>query len=190
VGHHRGNTRNGKGQKTLKGDFGELELETPRDRQASFDPKIDLARGICRLVASEVMDDKSAGLRRQIASAKTVAATVRLAQSDERLAALPETWDRDAYLLATPGGTVELKSGKLRSALPTDFITRVTAVSPAPPSSPVPTLWSRFLKDITLGDTELEGFLRRAAGYSLCADVSEEAFFSCLAAGSTAKRCS
>src|SRR6201997_3549979 len=40
AGHHGGNTRNGKSQKTLKGDFGELELETPRDRQATFDPKI------------------------------------------------------------------------------------------------------------------------------------------------------
>src|SRR5437879_9930018 len=44
AGHHRGNTRNGKSQKTLQGDFGELELETPRDRQASFDPKI-VAKG-------------------------------------------------------------------------------------------------------------------------------------------------
>ncbi len=40
AGHHRGNTRNGKSRKTLKGDFGELELETPRDRQASFKPKL------------------------------------------------------------------------------------------------------------------------------------------------------
>ena len=40
AGHHRGNSRNGKSQKTLKGEFGELELETPRDRQATFDPKI------------------------------------------------------------------------------------------------------------------------------------------------------
>src|SRR6202167_650823 len=40
AGHRRGNTRNGKSQKTLKGDFGELELETPRDRQATFEPKI------------------------------------------------------------------------------------------------------------------------------------------------------
>src|SRR2546422_7291456 len=43
AGHHRGNTRNGKSQKTLKGEFGELELETPRDRQATFDPKIVVA---------------------------------------------------------------------------------------------------------------------------------------------------
>jgi len=44
AGRHRGNTRNGKSQKTLKGEFGELELETPRDRQATFDPKI-VAKG-------------------------------------------------------------------------------------------------------------------------------------------------
>jgi putative transposase len=47
AGHHRGNTRNGKSPKTLKGDFGELELETPRDRKATFDPKI-VAKGQTR----------------------------------------------------------------------------------------------------------------------------------------------
>jgi putative transposase len=47
AGHHRGNTRNGKSQKTLQGDFGELELETRRDRQATFDPKI-VAKGQTR----------------------------------------------------------------------------------------------------------------------------------------------
>src|SRR5207245_10213018 len=41
VGHHSGNSRNGSGRKALKGDFGELELETPRDRQARFDAKIE-----------------------------------------------------------------------------------------------------------------------------------------------------
>src|SRR5580693_3028344 len=54
VGHHRGNTRNGKSPKTLKGEFGELELETPRDRQASFDPKI-VAKGQTRWTG---FDDK------------------------------------------------------------------------------------------------------------------------------------
>src|SRR3984893_14501346 len=54
VGHHRGNTRNGKSPKTLKGDFGELELETPRDRQATFEPKI-VAKGQTRWTG---FDDK------------------------------------------------------------------------------------------------------------------------------------
>ena len=54
AGHHRGNTRNGKSQKTLRGDFGELELETPRDRQATFEPKI-VAKGQTRWTG---FDDK------------------------------------------------------------------------------------------------------------------------------------
>src|SRR5437016_10875779 len=54
AGHHRGNTRNGKSRKNLKGDFGELELETPRDRKATFDPKI-VAKGQTRWTG---FDDK------------------------------------------------------------------------------------------------------------------------------------
>lgn len=35
-----GNTRNGKSKKTLKGDFGELPIEIPRDRLGSFEPQL------------------------------------------------------------------------------------------------------------------------------------------------------
>ncbi|MEP6922781.1 MAG: IS256 family transposase [bacterium] len=40
VGHNSGNSRNGATSKTLKGDFGEIELETPRDRNGSYEPQI------------------------------------------------------------------------------------------------------------------------------------------------------
>src|ERR1044071_9948071 len=40
TGKNSGNSRNGKSSKTLKGDFGTLPIEVPRDRQASFEPKI------------------------------------------------------------------------------------------------------------------------------------------------------
>lgn len=35
-----GNARNGKSHKTLKGEFGELPIEIPRDREGSFEPQI------------------------------------------------------------------------------------------------------------------------------------------------------
>src|SRR5688572_9991277 len=54
VGHGSGNSRNGKSRKKLKGDFGEIELETPRDRQATFEPKI-VAKGQTRFTG---FDDK------------------------------------------------------------------------------------------------------------------------------------
>ena len=48
LGHHKnapvtnpdGNARNGKSKKTLKGEFGELPIEVPRDRQGSFEPQL------------------------------------------------------------------------------------------------------------------------------------------------------
>ena len=48
LGHERheavanagGNTRNGKSKKTLKGEFGELPIEVPRDRHGSFEPRL------------------------------------------------------------------------------------------------------------------------------------------------------
>ena len=39
-GDNSGNSRNGKSAKTLKGTFGEIVLETPRDRNGTFEPQI------------------------------------------------------------------------------------------------------------------------------------------------------
>lgn len=35
-----GNSRNGYGKKTLKSNFGSMELSTPRDRHSTFEPQI------------------------------------------------------------------------------------------------------------------------------------------------------
>lgn len=40
VTNMNGNVRNGKSKKTLKGEFGELPIEIPRDRQGSFEPQL------------------------------------------------------------------------------------------------------------------------------------------------------
>lgn len=40
TGRNSGNSRNGVTKKTLKGDFGEFELETPRDRKGEFEPML------------------------------------------------------------------------------------------------------------------------------------------------------
>ena len=54
VGNNSGNSRNGATTKTLKGDFGEMPLETPRDRNGSYEPKI-ISKGQTRFT---VFDDK------------------------------------------------------------------------------------------------------------------------------------
>ena len=39
-GHHSGNSRNGYSAKKLKGDHGEIDIQTPRDRNANFEPQL------------------------------------------------------------------------------------------------------------------------------------------------------
>jgi len=48
AGDNSGNSRNGSSGKTLKGDFGELPIEVPRDRNSEFEPKI-IPKGKTRL---------------------------------------------------------------------------------------------------------------------------------------------
>ena len=40
AGYNSGNSRNGKTPKTVQGDFGQMVVETPRDRNGSFEPQI------------------------------------------------------------------------------------------------------------------------------------------------------
>ena len=54
AGNNSGNSRNGVTAKTLKGEFGEFSLETPRDRNGTFEPKI-IGKGQTRFTG---FDDK------------------------------------------------------------------------------------------------------------------------------------
>ena len=40
VGNTTGNTRNGRSSKTLKGEFGEMPIDIPRDRDGNFEPQL------------------------------------------------------------------------------------------------------------------------------------------------------
>jgi putative DNA primase/helicase len=76
------------------------------------------ARRLCRdhcATALRGIDDEKAAARigAGIASAKTVAAIVNLARADVRHATAPEDWDADPWVLNTPGGIVDLRSGRM-----------------------------------------------------------------------------
>jgi P4 family phage/plasmid primase-like protien len=97
----------------------------------------------------------------------------KFAQRDERLAVTVEDWDQDPFLLATPGGTVDLRTGTMRIAQPGDMMTRIAAVAPSRQAPP--DLWLRFLDETTGKDDELIGFLQRWCGYCLTGDTREHA---------------
>jgi phage/plasmid-associated DNA primase len=71
----------------------------------------DDARKICRATALQA-ETKA---RTRLSSASTVAAVERLARSDQRLAATVDQWDEDFWLLNTPAGTVNLRTGAMQA---------------------------------------------------------------------------
>ncbi|WP_441280138.1 phage/plasmid primase, P4 family [Bradyrhizobium sp. 63_E2_N1_3] len=96
-----------------------------------------------------------------------------LAQKEPPMPTSISEWDADDYLLGTPGGTVDLRTGALRPADQDDMITKLTAVAPAD-NEDCPR-WIAFLNEATSGDSELIGFLKRWFGYCLTGDTREHA---------------
>lgn len=140
----------------------------------------DLARATCREASAACNDPRVASA---LASAKTVASVVRLSKADRKLAATVNQWDTNPWLLNTPDGVVELKTGTIRPHRAEDFITRITVVSPGGECP----IWNGFLKRATDGDVAMQKFLQRMAGYSLSGDTSAHALFFLYGTGANGK---
>jgi putative DNA primase/helicase len=83
-----------------------------------------------------------------------------------------EQFDQDPFLLGVPGnGVVDLRTGQLRPMERTDYITKRTRVRPDPNCEPKRFL--KFMDEITDGDTELNAYLMRHAGYGLTGCTTE-----------------
>ena len=140
----------------------------------------DLAYEFARRLAREANVDGT----RLLAKSSFAAGVERFARSDRALAMRGDEWDADPWLLGTPGGTVDLRTGELRPADPAELITRSTLVAPIEGE---PVLWRSFLHQVTQGDEERELFLRQAAGYALTGDTREECLFFCYGSGGNGK---
>jgi putative DNA primase/helicase len=127
----------------------------------------DAARAICRDAAAEGQKGEAKG----IASAKVIAAIERIAKADRQIAATVDQWDCDPWLLNTPAGTVDLKTGKMRPHDANDYITKITTVSPGKKCGCK--LWKKHLKKV-LVDDEVIRFTQEYFGYALTGDTSED----------------
>lgn len=109
-------------------------------------------------------DNNAAKHRTRSLSRRAVEAMVALARTDPAVAVLPDQLDAHPYHLCTPGGVVDLRTGTLTPADPTDLHTRSTLLAPDP-TCPTPR-WDAFLDQTFQGRTELIEFVQRLAGYS------------------------
>ncbi len=128
-----------------------------------------LAFHFARELAREASEGKKGFRKASVASGVEA-----FARADPALAVTADAWDRDPWLLGTPGGTVDLRTGKLQPARQSDLITKQTGVAPEPGE---PCRLQQFLFEATAGDRELIRFLQQVAGYGLTGSTREHALF-------------
>lgn len=100
---------------------------------------------------------------RQSESSARIEAAMHMAAS--LLNARADALDSNPSLLGTPGGVLELESGRFRPHRQNDRITKTTSCD-FNPNAAAPT-WGKFIASTFAGDAELSDFVQRLAGYAL-----------------------
>jgi putative DNA primase/helicase len=116
---------------------------------------------------------------------KVLQASMDLAFSEEVIAIVAEDMDRDPWLLNCPNGTIDLRTGELRSHRQEDLLSKLASCN-YDPDAECPR-WKEALGVIFDGDEELIAYVKRALGYSMTGDVSAQSLFLCYGTGRNGK---
>jgi putative DNA primase/helicase len=110
---------------------------------------------------------------------------IELAKSEHGITIPLETFDQSPDYLNFRNGTLDLRTGELKSHNPEDYITKLIdldynerATCPR---------WLQFLDEIMDHNEPLINFLQRAVGYTLTGDTGEQVFFTCYGKGANGK---
>lgn len=143
--------------------------------------RLRAARDTARSIREEgrLIEDKAAakavfGWAVRSESRPRLEAAVKLAESEQPIAALPEHLDSDPDLLVVANGALDLATGELRAHSRADLATRLAPVE-FDPDADCPT-WLGCLETWLGGEVEPD-YLQRAVGYSLSGHTSEQCLF-------------
>lgn len=127
---------------------------------------------------------KARGQTNAMQSSHTIHNVVTLSRYDRRIASGVDQWDADPWLLNTPDGTIDLRTGQSRKHKPLDYIRKVTAVGP---NRMRPTQWLEFLKQIMHGDENMVRYLQKVFGYCLVGETREHQMYFAYGTGANGK---
>ena len=140
------------------------------------------ARETARNILHEAANEADDGIRnalikhaRHSSSNNALKAMVEQAKSMPEIAVTPNQFDNKQWLLNVENGVIDLKTGNLTPHSKDDHMTKIVKVN-YDPEAKAPT-WEKFLNKIFDSNAELISFIKRAVGYSLTGDISEQCFF-------------
>lgn len=110
---------------------------------------------------------------------------VELAKTDKRVLTTIDDFDREPYLLNTPSGIVDLRSGELSPHDRDRMCTMMTSIPYVPGARC--TEWEELLNYMTDGQRDFLEYLQIASGYSITSHSTVSAYFHCWGPGGNAK---
>lgn len=111
--------------------------------------------------------------RRALGSIPMANSVLASARTNPKVRRNEPDFDKNHWILGTPGGTVDLRTGELREADRSDLISKQTSVTPEKGEHPY---WDMVINRCTNGDPEMKRYYQKWCGYSLTGDASVEGF--------------
>lgn len=112
--------------------------------------------------------------KRMHCKSSVAAGAEKFARADPAHRVTASQWDQDPWMIGTPAGTLDLRTGKMHVARQDEGITKITKCRPE--NKPAER-WLQFLRDATRNDAEMMTYLQRVAGYCLTGLTTEHALF-------------
>ncbi|WP_461004695.1 phage/plasmid primase, P4 family [Trueperella pyogenes] len=131
---------------------------------------IEAARTLARTLPTDDKADENH--RRRSLNASAIRNMLTLACNTPGIYTPLTRFDADPYLLNTPAGTVNLKTGKLTPPNPTTLCLRATTIAPDP-TMPTPR-WNSFIDQIFMNDTALVAYIQRFFGQAIIGETKEQ----------------
>jgi putative DNA primase/helicase len=166
--------RDGRWQPDIIGEIWELLIALARVLQAE-----------ARRVADSEVRKRMVRFAKYLQSASGIRRVLAIVQNLPPVSTMGDLWDRDPWLLGTPNGVVDLRTGRLRPGRAEDFLTLSTAV-PFHPSAKCPR-WEQFIAEVFEDALQLAAYIQRVAGYLATGVTTEHVLFLLFGSGSNGK---
>jgi putative DNA primase/helicase len=166
-------------------DTGEPMRRAKETIHALFSDAANEIQRIGRQLAEAADEEVKAALQAQLSQAQKVlawalkseasprlSAILDLASSDQPIPIVPAQLDTDPFAFNVANGTLDLRTGELRSHKREDYLTKICPTEYHPEAQ-----CPRFLQALKVifdSDTDLVEFVQRSLGYSLSGDVREQ----------------
>tara|TARA_R110000787_G_scaffold274524_1_gene382491 strand:+ start:1700 stop:3190 length:1491 start_codon:yes stop_codon:yes gene_type:complete len=121
----------------------------------------------------------------KLEKSSVLGAVEKLVKIEQKIRTVADDWDKSAFLMGSPKGVIDLKTGEFKDSHKELLISKRSTVNPCDKIE-CPK-WLQFLDDITDNDEDYKKYLQKMMGYFLTGSTIEQAIFFGFGAGGNGK---